>query len=54
MRDSVLVFTVTDDRLLLATEIGGYSFPHGVHFYAPSRLLAVTNYGINSIVIRKM
>jgi hypothetical protein len=54
LRDSVSALTVKGNRLRLDWTWKGYSFPHGVDIHPTQRLLAVSNYGTNDIVIRKM
>jgi|GEM_PF-1237633 len=50
-RDSVLVFKLDGNRLSLEREIGGYLFPHGIDLLHDANLLAVTNYGDNTVVL---
>jgi hypothetical protein len=54
LRDSVSSFTVQGNRLRFNWTWKGYSFPHGVDIHPSLRLLAVSNYGTNNILIRKM
>ncbi len=49
MRDSLLVFRIENDQLVFDREHFGYDFPHGVDVLPSANLLAVTNFGSNSI-----
>ena len=51
MRDSLLEFRIENDQLVLDSEHFGYDFPHGVDVLPSANLLAVTNYGSNSIFL---
>ncbi|MFM2294138.1 MAG: hypothetical protein RLZZ350_551 [Verrucomicrobiota bacterium] len=51
MRDSLLILRVENDRLVFEQEHFGYDFPHGVDVLPAANLLAVTNYGSNSIFL---
>lgn len=53
-RDLVMVFTVADGRLALATTLDGFSVPHGIDVDPRAGLLAVTNYGDNSVTVRHL
>jgi aryl-alcohol dehydrogenase-like predicted oxidoreductase len=52
--DAVIVCEVHGDRIEPTLEIPGYDFPHGVDFLPERNLLAVTNYGSNTIVLRQL
>lgn len=54
LRDSVSAFTVKGDRLQFEWTRNGYSFPHGVDIHPTLRVLAVSNYGTNNIIITQM
>lgn len=49
--NSVTSFRVEANRLTYDCDIGGYDFPHGVDVLPEVGLLAVTNYGNNSITV---
>jgi hypothetical protein len=49
--DSVTVFHVEAAELSYGFDSGGYDFPHGVDILPEAGLLAVTNYGSNSITL---
>ena len=49
--DSIIVFKVDGDRLCLDREFGTFDFPHGVHALPAANLLAVTNYGSNTVAL---
>ncbi len=49
--DSIIVFKVDGDRLCLDREFGKFDFPHGVHALPEANLLAVTNYGSNTVAL---
>lgn len=50
-RDQVHRFRLDGD-LHQVESFSGYEFPHGIHYHAPSGLLAVTNYATNSVDLR--
>lgn len=52
-QDTVQVCELEDDALALVAEIGGYDLPHGVDVHRGSNLLAVTNYGSNSVTLNR-
>ena len=52
MSDRVVVYRVTDDRLVFDRNIEGYDFPHGLD--VGHDLLAVTNYGDNTIDMKRL
>jgi hypothetical protein len=52
-QDTVQIYELEDDALGLVAEIGGYDFPHGVDVHRGSNLLAVTNYGSNSVSVNR-
>lgn len=47
----VIVCRVTGEKLVLEPEITGFDFPHGVDVLPGTNLMAVTNYGNNTIVL---
>lgn len=51
MRDTVIVCRVLDGQLVFERELHGFSFPHGLDVLPASNLLAVTNYGNNTLVL---
>jgi hypothetical protein len=53
-RDSVLVFRVEDNCVIYDHDIEGFDFPHGLDVLPDPDLLAVTNYGNNSIALRRL
>lgn len=54
MSDMVRILAVDRDGLRPAGEIGGYSFPHGLDILPEAGLLAVANYGNNSLVLKEL
>lgn len=52
--DSVIVLQVDGDRLAYSHELSGYNFPHGVDMLPDPGLLAVTNYGDNTVVVTRL
>ena len=52
MRDTVVVCRLVGGQMVYEREIPGYSFPHGLD--VASNLLAVTNYGNNTIVLTEL
>ncbi len=53
-KDSVTVYRVEDNRLIYDREIEGFDFPHGLDVLPDPDLLAVTNYGNNTIALRSL
>lgn len=51
--DKVHVYRAKNSKITPYFDINGYSFPHGIDVESSARLLAVTNYGDNTISIRK-
>jgi hypothetical protein len=51
MQDTVVVCRVVGDQISVEREIPGYSFPHGLDVLPSRNLLAVTNYGDNTITL---
>jgi hypothetical protein len=51
MRDGLLVYRLQNNRLEFDREHFGYDFPHGVDALPSANLLAVTNYGSNTICL---
>jgi len=54
LSDSVVVCAIDGDAVTPTAELPGYNFPHGVDFLPELNLLAVTNYGDNSIALRPL
>lgn len=52
--DKVHVYKAKNYKIKPYFDISGYNFPHGIDVDSDSGLLAVTNYGDNSISIRKL
>ncbi len=52
--DNVQVYSVSMTRIKHIFDLQGYSFPHGIDINNEGNLLAVTNYGDNSIDIRQL
>lgn len=53
-KNEVLVFIIKDNEILPLTTLHGYDKPHGLDFEPTQNLLAVTNYGDNTIKITKI
>jgi len=53
-RDIVHVFKESKNKLRLQYDILGFDFPHGIDVHREQNLLAVTNYGSNTISIRNL
>jgi len=53
-RDQVMVFAVAEGQLALTATLDGFSIPHGIDVDPQAGLLAVTNYGDNSVTIRHL
>jgi hypothetical protein len=51
-RDCVMIVRFEDNGLILDQQMLGYNFPHGIDVFPG--MLAVTNYGSNSIVLSKI
>jgi len=45
--DTIVHFTVSDDKLTFVRRIGGFNFPHGIATISDK--IAITNYGDNTI-----
>jgi hypothetical protein len=54
MRDTVVVCRLAGDRIAFEREIPGFSFPHGLDLLPASDLLAVTNYGNNTVMLTEL
>lgn len=54
MQDTVVVCKLVGDQINFELEISGYSFPHGLDLLSDTNLLAVTNYGTNTIVLSQV
>jgi hypothetical protein len=54
LRDTVAMCEVDGDTISPTNEISGFDFPHGVDLLPELNLLAVTNYGDNSIVLTRV
>lgn len=60
--DNVLKLLIVDDKLILEEKLEDFSFPHGVDVFPSPKgegirgevLLAVSNYGDNSVTIQKI
>lgn len=52
--DSIDIFHIKDNKIFFHKSLLGFNFPHGVAIEPKNDLLAVTNYGDNSINIIKM
>jgi hypothetical protein len=53
-RDVVHVFRIRGDRLERAEDLEGFSFPHGIDVSADGNILAVSNYGPNTVTLRRL
>ena len=53
-RDTVVVCRLEGDKIVFEREIPGYNFPHGLDVLPGANLLAVTNYGDNTIVLTQL
>jgi hypothetical protein len=53
-RDVVQVFHIRGDRLESAEDLEGFSFPHGIDVSADGNILAVSNYGPNTVTLRRL
>lgn len=54
IKDTIEVFGYKDNKLNKITDISGFSMPHGLSYEPASNLLAVTNYGNNTVSILKL
>lgn len=54
MKDSILACQVQGNELNLIQELPGYSFPHGMDILPEKNLMAVTNYGTNTVVLSQL
>ena len=54
MEDVIRRFRIRGDRLERLDAIAGFSFPHAVDVSADGRLLAVANYGLNAVTLRRL
>ncbi len=50
-QDTVMKFSIENEKLVSRSVLGGFSFPHGIGISPSGKKLAVTNYGSNSIDI---
>jgi hypothetical protein len=53
-RDAVTVCRLEGAEIAFEREIPGFDFPHGLDVLSASQLLAVTNYGNNTVVLSRL
>ena len=52
--NNIVVVKVENDKLIFNKNISGYSYPHGLAIEPNNKLLGVSNYGDNSIIIKSL